>query len=113
MLAKKKKKYNGSIMTEVRKPPARLNLGGKTLGRIVKGLEDLGWTTNEDDLPAIDRDIMMIGGNMRVSLFWHSSGNGRFHQDSLLYRDSLYGAVLVRQCPTSNEKVISSTIVQS
>ncbi len=123
-LAKKKKKYNGRIMFEQVKPsgrlraPERINLGGKSLGLILRSLGDYGWKTNPEALESVDLNTMIIQGNMQGAVFWHQppnvvSGNQTVfrgpHKDILQYK----GYSLVRDCPTEGQKEISSAVVES
>lgn len=117
---KKKKKYNGSNMTDRLKPPVRLNLGGKTLGAIVEGLEGLGWTTNTEALRGggVDLGTMMFQGNTERAEFWHRPPvvvNGKKSVIHNAHRDTLIYVVdsLVRECPTGSTEVVSSAVVES
>jgi len=109
----KKKKYNSLIiMTDRLKPPVEFNLGRKTLGDIVKGLEDLGWRTNKAALQVYG-DPVMFFGNLEEAKFRHRpAGRGRGHVDKLSFTTT--NNKLIRQCPDDGSEVLSSNeVVQS
>ena len=98
-------------MADRLRPPVRLNLRGRTLGGIVKGVEDLGWKTNKGALQ-VNGDPVMFFGNFEEAKFRHRpTGRGIGHIDILSYvRDEK----LIRQCPDEGSEVISSNeVVQS
>ena len=95
----------------------RINLGGKSLGRILSLLAEQGWKNNNNALKYVDLQTMMRHGDRYGAEFRHVPKaiivNGQViirvvHTDYLKYENNL----LTRACSTDGREIVSSAVVK-
>jgi len=104
-------------MADRLRPPVEINLGGKSLNRILYLLGEQGWKINQNALKSVDLRTIMRHGDRQGAEFWHDPKativDGyvvirKAHVDYLTYK----GGLLLRDCSTDGKETVSSAVVQ-